>query len=57
MTKIPTRITSLERWGMRASMDFQPEAVAYVREAGLRFLHELATEGDPFARDLLAKLT
>ncbi|MCX6972309.1 MAG: hypothetical protein NTV93_19470 [Verrucomicrobia bacterium] len=28
-----------------------------VREAGLRFLHELATEGDPFARDLLAKLT
>jgi hypothetical protein len=27
------------------------------REAGLRFLHELATEGDPFARDLLAKLT
>ena len=34
MTKIQHRITSLERWGMRASIDFQPEAVAYVRDAG-----------------------
>ena len=27
-----------------------------VREAGLRFLRELAAEGDPFARDLLVEL-
>ncbi|MEI8312159.1 MAG: hypothetical protein WCH98_15515 [Verrucomicrobiota bacterium] len=25
-----------------------------VREAGMKFLRELAAEGDPFARDLLA---
>lgn len=28
------RITSLERWGMRAAHDFQPQACAYVKEAG-----------------------
>jgi hypothetical protein len=28
-----------------------------VREAGLEFLRELAAEGDPFARDLLAGVT
>ena len=28
------RITSLERWGMRAAHDFQPEACAYARQAG-----------------------
>ena len=34
MKTISTRITSLERLGMRASIDFQPESVAYVRDAG-----------------------
>jgi len=29
-----TRLTSLERWGMRAAHDFQPESCAFVREAG-----------------------
>lgn len=33
-TKIKHRITTLERWGMRVHADFQPDAVACIREAG-----------------------
>jgi len=32
-TRIHHRITSLERWGMRVNADFQPEAVASIRDA------------------------
>ena len=48
---LPIRITSLERWGMRASMDFQPEAVAYVRDAG--YTAVLANGGSGIGPDML----
>jgi hypothetical protein len=51
MTEISTRITSLERWGMRASMDFQPESVAYVRDAG--YTGVLANGGSGIGPDMM----
>ena len=51
MPKIPHRITSLERWGMRASIDFQAESVAYVREAG--YTGVLVNGGSGIGPDML----
>lgn len=34
MIRLQHRLTSLEQWGMRRHADFQPEAVACVKEAG-----------------------
>ena len=55
MTKIPHRITSLERWGMRASIDFQPESVAYVRDAG--YTGVLVNGGSGIGPDMLTPET
>ena len=51
MEPLPHRITSLERWGMRSSMDFQPEGVAYVRDAG--YTGVLANGGSGIGPDML----
>ena len=51
MKKIQHRITSLERWGMRASSDFQPESVAYVRDSG--YTAVLVNGGSGIGPDML----
>jgi hypothetical protein len=33
-TSLATRVTSLERWGMRVAQDFQPESLQFIRDAG-----------------------
>ena len=49
-TQIHHRITSLERWGMRMHADFQPEAVACVRDAG--FTDVLVNGGSGIGPDM-----
>jgi hypothetical protein len=50
-TNIRHRITSLERWGMRAHADFQAEGVARIREAG--FTGVLVNGGSGIGPDML----
>ncbi|HEY3330996.1 MAG TPA: hypothetical protein VGK19_13295 [Capsulimonadaceae bacterium] len=50
-TKLTYRITSLERWGMRVHADFQPAAVAAVRDAG--FTGVLVNGGSGIGPDML----
>lgn len=50
-TQIHHRITSLERWGMRAHADFQPESAAAIRDAG--FTAVLVNGGSGIGPDML----